>query len=99
MRALYWDGRKLQFLPSFSAPDADLTALIKVILPASAPPICKYLGATWASRAYRATSLSARWKRGRRKSLAEEWLARSTSGAENVLHAGTISRVTAQAEE
>jgi len=32
MRALYWDGRKLRFLPSFSAPDADSTALIKVHL-------------------------------------------------------------------
>jgi threonine dehydrogenase-like Zn-dependent dehydrogenase len=32
MRALYWDGRELRFVPSFSAPTAASTALIKVHL-------------------------------------------------------------------
>jgi threonine dehydrogenase-like Zn-dependent dehydrogenase len=32
MRALYWDGRELCFVPSFAAPTADSTALIKVHL-------------------------------------------------------------------
>ncbi len=32
MRALYWDGRDLCFVPSFAAPTADSTALIKVHL-------------------------------------------------------------------
>ena len=32
MRALYWDGRELCFVPSFAAPKAESTALIKVHL-------------------------------------------------------------------
>ncbi|HEX7229711.1 MAG TPA: alcohol dehydrogenase catalytic domain-containing protein [Candidatus Binatia bacterium] len=32
MRALYWDGRELSFLPSFDAPTPESTALIKVHL-------------------------------------------------------------------
>ncbi|HLN82605.1 MAG TPA: alcohol dehydrogenase catalytic domain-containing protein, partial [Candidatus Binatia bacterium] len=32
MRALYWDGRDLCFVPSFAAPTVDSTALIKVHL-------------------------------------------------------------------
>lgn len=32
MRALYWDGRELCFVPSFAAPTAESTALIKVHL-------------------------------------------------------------------
>lgn len=99
MRALYWDGRKLRFLLSFSAPDADSTALIKVHLAG----ICAtdlqifrgYMGFTGVPGHEFVGSVEA----GPSEIIGREWLARSTSGAENVLRAGRISRATAQAEE